>query len=142
MHLIAPLHCLIACSFIDLVFWKYSMYQSLMQCSALLCFASQCLSVLIIFVLLPIVIEGFPFLSSDAPTSYFTCHLFSLLPSLSLSLSISISIKCTSPSIVSVPRFDESNVVRLLDKFVYRNHQCLVFEMLSYNLYELLKNTG
>ena len=39
-------------------------------------------------------------------------------------------------------RNDESNVVRLLNQFVYRNHQCLVFEMLSYNLYELLKNTG
>ena len=38
-------------------------------------------------------------------------------------------------------RNDESNVVRLLHHFVYRNHQCLVFEMLSYNLYELLKNT-
>lgn len=36
---------------------------------------------------------------------------------------------------------DEHNLVRLQHKFVYRNHQCLVFEMLSYNLYELLKNT-
>ena len=36
---------------------------------------------------------------------------------------------------------DEFNVVRLVQKFNYRNHQCLVFEMLSYNLYELLKNT-
>jgi dual specificity tyrosine-phosphorylation-regulated kinase 1 len=36
---------------------------------------------------------------------------------------------------------DEHNIVRLLDTFVYRKHQCLVFEMLSYNLYELLKNT-
>lgn len=36
---------------------------------------------------------------------------------------------------------DEQNIVRLLDTFVYRKHQCLVFEMLSYNLYELLKNT-
>ncbi len=31
--------------------------------------------------------------------------------------------------------------VRLLTSFMYRNHQCLVFEMLSLNLYELLKNT-
>lgn len=31
--------------------------------------------------------------------------------------------------------------VRLLTQFMYRNHQCLVFEMLSLNLYELLKNT-
>lgn len=36
---------------------------------------------------------------------------------------------------------DECNVVRLLNHFVYRNHQCLVFEILSFNLYELLKNT-
>lgn len=26
--------------------------------------------------------------------------------------------------------------------FVWRNHQCLVFEMLSYNLYDLLLNTN
>jgi dual specificity tyrosine-phosphorylation-regulated kinase 1 len=31
--------------------------------------------------------------------------------------------------------------VRLLTHFVYRNHQCLVFEMMSMNLYELLKTT-
>ncbi len=36
---------------------------------------------------------------------------------------------------------DESNIVRLLNCFVHHNHQCLVFEMLSTNLYELLKNT-
>ena len=36
---------------------------------------------------------------------------------------------------------EEQSFVRLIHKFVYRNHQCLVFEMLSYNLYELLKNT-
>jgi len=36
---------------------------------------------------------------------------------------------------------DEHNIVRMINKFVFRNHQCLVFEMLSYNLYELLKNT-
>ncbi|KAL7549538.1 hypothetical protein ACHAWF_012804 [Thalassiosira exigua] len=36
---------------------------------------------------------------------------------------------------------DQHNVVRLLTTFVHRNHQCLVFEMLSLNLYELLKNT-
>lgn len=33
------------------------------------------------------------------------------------------------------------HTVRLLTHFMYRNHQCLVFEMLSLNLYELLKNT-
>jgi dual specificity tyrosine-phosphorylation-regulated kinase 1 len=36
---------------------------------------------------------------------------------------------------------DSSNIVRLLDQFIYRNHQCIVFELLSFNLYELLKNT-
>ena len=36
---------------------------------------------------------------------------------------------------------DEWNIVRLLDTFVHCNHQCLVFEMLSYNLYDLLRNT-
>ena len=36
---------------------------------------------------------------------------------------------------------DDQNVVRMLDTFVYRKHQCIVFEMLSYNLYDLLKNT-
>ncbi|CAB9525011.1 Probable dual specificity protein kinase madd-3 [Seminavis robusta] len=36
---------------------------------------------------------------------------------------------------------DQHNIVRLLTHFKYRNHQCLVFEMLSLNLYELLKNT-
>ena len=34
-----------------------------------------------------------------------------------------------------------SSTVRMLTHFMYRNHQCLVFEMLSLNLYELLKNT-
>lgn len=37
---------------------------------------------------------------------------------------------------------NESGTVRLLDTFVFRGHQCLVFELLSVNLYELLKNTG
>lgn len=36
---------------------------------------------------------------------------------------------------------DERHIVRLLDQFVHRNHQCLVFEILSFNLYELLRNT-
>ena len=44
-------------------------------------------------------------------------------------------------AILEKDRMDDQNVVRLLDTFVYRKHQCLVFEMLSYNLYELLKNT-
>lgn len=38
-------------------------------------------------------------------------------------------------------RADEYNIVRLLDHFIHRGHQCLVFEMLSYNLYDLLKYT-
>uniref|UniRef100_A0A7R9U7F0 Protein kinase domain-containing protein n=1 Tax=Pinguiococcus pyrenoidosus TaxID=172671 RepID=A0A7R9U7F0_9STRA len=38
-------------------------------------------------------------------------------------------------------RNDEHHIVKLLHHFVHRGHQCLVFEMLSYNLYELLKNT-
>ncbi|GMH56960.1 hypothetical protein TrRE_jg5612 [Triparma retinervis] len=36
---------------------------------------------------------------------------------------------------------DENNIVRLINHFFFRGHQCLVFEMLSLNLYELLKNT-
>jgi dual specificity tyrosine-phosphorylation-regulated kinase 1 len=38
-------------------------------------------------------------------------------------------------------RGDKQHVVRLFDTFVHHNHQCLVFEMLSYNLYDLLRNT-
>ncbi|KAJ3296740.1 dual specificity protein kinase yak1 [Borealophlyctis nickersoniae] len=34
---------------------------------------------------------------------------------------------------------DKAHIVRLLDTFVYRHHLCLVFEMLSVNLYELIK---
>ncbi|KAL7490645.1 hypothetical protein ACHAWT_000197 [Skeletonema menzelii] len=37
---------------------------------------------------------------------------------------------------------DEHHIVKLLTTFMYRNHQCLVFEMLAINLYELLKNTN
>eukprot|EP01039_Chlorochromonas_danica_P002125 gene2125-2319_t len=36
---------------------------------------------------------------------------------------------------------DERHLVRLHDHFVHRDHQCLVFEILSFNLYELLRNT-
>lgn len=43
--------------------------------------------------------------------------------------------------LVKNDRRDENGCVRLLAHFVYRSHQCLVFEMLSLNLYELLKNT-
>ncbi|XP_070551677.1 dual specificity tyrosine-phosphorylation-regulated kinase 1A-like isoform X1 [Ptychodera flava] len=33
-------------------------------------------------------------------------------------------------------------IVRLKRHFVFRNHLCLVFELLSYNLYDLLRNTN
>ncbi|KAJ3445013.1 serine/threonine-protein kinase minibrain [Anaeramoeba flamelloides] len=36
---------------------------------------------------------------------------------------------------------DKRHVVRLLDSFKYRNHLCFVFELLSLNLYEVLKKT-
>jgi dual specificity tyrosine-phosphorylation-regulated kinase 1 len=36
---------------------------------------------------------------------------------------------------------DQHNIVRMLENFVFRNHQCIVFELLSYNLYDLLKDT-
>lgn len=32
--------------------------------------------------------------------------------------------------------------VKLLSHFMWRNHLCLVFELLSYNLYDLLRNTN
>lgn len=35
----------------------------------------------------------------------------------------------------------QSQTVKMLTHFVYRNHQCIVFEMLYCNLYELLRNT-
>lgn len=31
--------------------------------------------------------------------------------------------------------------MRLLDTFMFNQHQCLVFELLSWNLYDLLKQT-
>jgi dual specificity tyrosine-phosphorylation-regulated kinase 1 len=34
---------------------------------------------------------------------------------------------------------DYANVVRLLDDFVFRSHCCLVFELLPFTLYDLLK---
>eukprot|EP00274_Cyanoptyche_gloeocystis_P000682 CAMPEP_0196654490 /NCGR_PEP_ID=MMETSP1086-20130531/4209_1 /TAXON_ID=77921 /ORGANISM="Cyanoptyche gloeocystis , Strain SAG4.97" /LENGTH=595 /DNA_ID=CAMNT_0041986295 /DNA_START=36 /DNA_END=1823 /DNA_ORIENTATION=- len=37
---------------------------------------------------------------------------------------------------------DQYNLVRLKDHFIYRNHQCVVFELLSHNLYDLLRNTS
>lgn len=35
----------------------------------------------------------------------------------------------------------KENIVKLKSHFIWRNHLCLVFELLSYNLYDLLKNT-
>lgn len=37
---------------------------------------------------------------------------------------------------------DNCFIVRLKARFEHRNHQCLVFELLSYNLYDLLRNTN
>lgn len=37
---------------------------------------------------------------------------------------------------------DTRHVVRLLRHFEHRHHLCLVFELLSYNLYELIRNTS
>eukprot|EP00824_Muranothrix_gubernata_P010454 TRINITY_DN2348_c0_g1_i3.p1 TRINITY_DN2348_c0_g1~~TRINITY_DN2348_c0_g1_i3.p1 ORF type:complete len:640 (-),score=83.71 TRINITY_DN2348_c0_g1_i3:564-2264(-) len=37
--------------------------------------------------------------------------------------------------------YDQCFLVRLKETFIFRNHQCLVFELLSYNLYDLLRNT-
>ena len=36
---------------------------------------------------------------------------------------------------------DQFNIVNLTDTFVHHRHQCLVFELLACNLYELLRNT-
>ena len=33
-------------------------------------------------------------------------------------------------------------MVKLKHHFIWRNHLCLVFELLSYNLYDLLRNTN
>jgi len=35
----------------------------------------------------------------------------------------------------------KNNIVKLKTHFIWRNHLCLVFELLSYNLYDLIKNT-
>ncbi|KAJ3343599.1 dual specificity protein kinase yak1 [Gonapodya sp. JEL0774] len=37
---------------------------------------------------------------------------------------------------------DKHHTVRMLDTFVFRNHLCICFEMLSVNLYELTKQNG
>ena len=35
---------------------------------------------------------------------------------------------------------DEHHILRLRDSFIHKNHLCLVFELLSSNLYELIKH--
>ncbi|KAG2389307.1 hypothetical protein C9374_013867 [Naegleria lovaniensis] len=37
---------------------------------------------------------------------------------------------------------DESHIIRMLDHFTYRNHLCLVFELLEMNLRDVLKHYG
>ena len=37
---------------------------------------------------------------------------------------------------------NNSYIVKLKRNFTFRNHLCLVFELLSYNLYDLLRNTN
>ena len=56
----------------------------------------------------------------------------------------SLSIKSSlapQPAVLNV-FFFFSSLVRLKRHFMFRNHLCLVFELLSYNLYELLRNTN
>ena len=45
------------------------------------------------------------------------------------------------PKFISILYF-HSFTVRLKRHFMWRNHLCLVFELLSYNLYDLLRNTN
>ena len=40
-----------------------------------------------------------------------------------------------------VEHSDTLLIVKLKSHFYFRNHLCLVFELLSFNLYDLLKNT-
>ena len=42
----------------------------------------------------------------------------------------------------SICPFFSSSIVKLKRHFTFRNHLCLVFELLSYNLYDLLRNTN
>ena len=44
--------------------------------------------------------------------------------------------------ITTPPSSPSPHTVRLKRDFMFRNHLCLVFELLSYNLYELLRNTN
>lgn len=37
---------------------------------------------------------------------------------------------------------DKHNIARLFDTFIFRKHLCLVFELLSVNLYELIRQNN
>ena len=37
---------------------------------------------------------------------------------------------------------DETNTIKMLDHFAFRNHLCIVFELLSVNLYEFMKSNS
>jgi len=37
---------------------------------------------------------------------------------------------------------NQSNIIHLMDTFLFRNHLCIVFECMSLNLYELIKNNN
>lgn len=41
----------------------------------------------------------------------------------------------------SIDPEDEHSIMRLRDKFIFRGHQCLVLELLSFSLYDLLRST-
>ena len=40
----------------------------------------------------------------------------------------------------AIDKDDSANIIRMLDHFEHRKHQFLVFELLSFSLYDLLKN--
>lgn len=46
------------------------------------------------------------------------------------------------PHLTNLATIFPSPAVHLKRHFMFRNHLCLVFEMLSYNLYDLLRNTN
>ena len=70
----------------------------------------------------------------QCPISNATCDAVPLLLSF-LSLSFSILL-------APLPSWTFASPVQLKRTFMFRNHLCLVFELLSYNLYELLRNTN
>ena len=37
---------------------------------------------------------------------------------------------------------DKKNIIKIIEKFVFRKHLILVFEMLSMNLYEFIKSNN